>query len=120
MWTYRVETGQLFDADDRLAGTGYSGAGEGKNNPAFEQVHDVGPLPRGFYSIGAAYNSPERGPLVMPLTAIGGTREFGRGGFLMHGDSVTHPGQASLGCIVMPHDVRLAVSQSEDRALQVV
>ena len=44
---------------------------------------------------------------------------FGRGDFLLHGDSIEHPGCASKGCIIMPRDVRQQVWQSGDRELQV-
>ena len=117
---YRRSPAQLFNSEGILVGEGYSGHDEGKNNPSLENVHNVGPIPRGRYDIGEPFNSPEHGPLAMPLTPQPGTDTFGRSGFLMHGDSIEHPGEASLGCIIMPHDVRELVANGADKELQVV
>jgi hypothetical protein len=45
---------------------------------------------------------------------------FGRDGFLIHGDSVEHPGTASHGCIIMSRAIREAIAQSDDHELNVV
>jgi hypothetical protein len=39
---------------------------------------------------------------------------FGRGLFLVHGDSIANPGEASEGCIIMPHGVRVNWLQTGD------
>lgn len=44
-WTYAQETGDL-QQDGKHISTGYSGANEGKNNPAMDNVPNVGPIPR--------------------------------------------------------------------------
>ena len=120
MWTYRQSTGQLIDALGEVIGSGYSGAfGPGKNNPAMQNVPDVGPIPQGLWIIGAPYTDPHKGPMVMTLTPDETTDTFARSGFLMHGDSIDAPGHASEGCIIMPHDVRVAVSLSPDKLLNV-
>lgn len=120
MWTYDQFTGMLCAPDGTLAAVGYSGAGDGKNNPAMQNVPDVGPIPQGTYTISQPYNSPEHGPFAMPLIPSPANAMFGRSGFLMHGDSLEHPGCASEGCIIMPPQVRQAVWASGDRELQVV
>lgn len=118
MWGYRQRTGELL-WDGELVGVGYSGLddgdgvlepGEGKNDPEAEALRGVGPIPRGRYRIGPAFTHPTKGKLVMQLIAMPGTDTHGRSGFLIHGDSRLRPGTASLGCIVMPYDVRLIVS----------
>ena len=96
-WTYQQSTGNLSHNGKHVA-TGYSGKGVGKNNPAKERVKFVGPIPRGTYSIGPAYHDPTRGPVVMRLTPTGGQDIFGRDGFLIHGDSSKHPGEARVAC----------------------
>jgi hypothetical protein len=119
MWTYQQSTGKLTDADGILAATGYSGTGEGKDNGAFQQVHDVGPIPQGLWTIGAPYTDPEKGPIVMALTPSPSTDTFGRSAFLIHGDSITSPGDASKGCIVLSRAARMAIASSNDLLLQV-
>jgi len=54
-------------------GTGYSGLAEGKNNPAMERIHDVGPIPRGSYTIGPEFQSEKHGPVVHKLAPNDGT-----------------------------------------------
>ena len=119
MWTYEQSTGHLLH-DDVLIGTGYAGIGAGKNDPASQKLHDVGPIPQGIWLIDAFYNSQQFGPVVAHLWPRSGTETFGRSGFLIHGDSNQHPGLASHGCIVMPATVRAAVRDSKDTLLKVV
>ena len=52
-WTYAQRTGDL-QQDGKQVSAGYSGANEGKNNPAMEDVPDVGPIPRGDWTISRA------------------------------------------------------------------
>jgi hypothetical protein len=122
MWTYHQASGCLEDADGAIAGTGYSGHGPGVNNPALQNDPDVGPIPQGFWTISPSFSSPTKGPVVMDLMPNAATETFGRSGFMMHGDSVEHPGaeEASLGCIIMARSIRQAVAASADKELQVV
>ena len=99
----------MLDHDGAHVGTGYSGHAEGRNNPAMQNVHNIGPIPRGLYAIGPAHDTPTHGPHVMALTPVG---------FLMHGDNVRH--DASQGCIIMLRTVRDLVSSSVDKQLTVV
>jgi hypothetical protein len=119
MWTYNQSNGSLT-RNDVPAGEGYSGFGEGKNNPALQTVHDVGPIPQGLYSIGPPHDTPTHGPHVMALTPAAGTNTFGRDGFLIHGDSIANPGTASHGCIILPRAIRDEIASSGDHQLQVV
>jgi hypothetical protein len=86
MWTFDRSSGGL-DHDGVLCGFGYSGHGAGINNPAMEQVHNVGPIPAGKWRIGPFFHHAEKGPLCADLTPIEGTDAFGRTGFLIHGDN---------------------------------
>jgi len=119
MWIYKQSTGELFRDDQRIA-SGYSGAAEGKNNPAMQEVHDKGPIPTGTYEIGTPRDTDTHGPHVMPLTPMAGTNTFNRDGFLIHGDSKAAPGTASHGCIILGKDIRDMISSSGDSQLQVV
>lgn len=127
MWTFRQSTGELFDPHGEVAGRGYAGGNipphheqAAVNNPARQAERMVGPLPRGFYAIGPAHTEPTLGPCAMYLQPRHDNQMFGRSGFFIHADSIAHPGQASEGCIVLPATVRLGLSQSKDRDLQVV
>ena len=117
-WVYSQSTGALTHLGE-LVGYGYSGFNQGKNNPALESERDIGPIPRGYYSIGVAHDDPEKGPIVMALTPHAQPL-YGREGFLIHGDSIAHPGCASHGCIILGHNVRERVALSPHRSLEVI
>lgn len=114
------KTGEL-QQDGKHVATGYSGGGAGKNNPAMETVHDVGPIPQGDWTIvGPPVNTAEHGPYVLTLRPEANTKTFDRAEFRMHGDSKESPGCASHGCVIMPRSVREQVWKSGDRDLEVV
>ena len=120
MWTYAQKTGDLRQ-DGEVVGRGYSGFDNGKNNPAMQAVHDVGPIPQGEWTItGPPFNTAEHGPFVLRLEPASATNTFGRSGFLMHGDSIHAPGTASRGCIIMQRTLREQVWDSGDTDLEVV
>jgi len=119
-WTYSQRTGELQHDGSHVA-TGYSGSGEGKNNPKLERAPNVGPIPAGDWTIsGPPVNTAEHGPYVLTLNPSEETETFGRDGFLMHGDSKEHPGVASKGCVILPRSAREQVWNSGDRDLEVV
>jgi hypothetical protein len=119
-WTYAQKTGEL-QRDGQHVATGYSGAGDGKNNPDMQSVRNTGPIPQGDWTItGPPLNAAEHGPYVLRLAPKEGTDTFDRSGFLMHGDSKSAPGTASQGCIIMPRTVREQVWNSGDSDLRVV
>jgi hypothetical protein len=124
MWTYEQSTGKLFNPAGVFVDEGYSGFGQGVNNPTMEFDPNVGPIPQGLWTIGSPYNSPTLGPLVLALTAMAGTQTEGRDLFRMHGDSQAdlnaHLQDGSRGCIVIQHSTRIIVSESGDKVLNVV
>jgi len=120
MWTYEQRTGRLTSPAGDVVATGYSGAGDGKNDPAAQAEHNVGPIPAGTYTIGPPKDTLTHGPFVLPLSPSADNEMFGRAGFLIHGDSVTEPGTASEGCVIMPRAVRELVAASDDKTLSVV
>lgn len=118
-WIYEQATGHLI-YNGEVVGMGYSGHAEGKNCPAMQDRRGVGPIPRGLYTISTPFDDDDHGKYVMRLWPNPKNQMFGRAGFLMHGDSIEHPGAASEGCIVMPRSVREQVWESGDKTLQVV
>jgi hypothetical protein len=125
-WTYHQNSGAMEAPDRTLLATGYSGFGQAKNNGDAEYmaagVYDSlsGPIPRGTYFIRGAYASPVLGPVTIPLTPAASNEMFGRSGFMIHGDSLTDPGDASRGCIVLDRTAREAIDKSADKILEVV
>lgn len=119
MWKFVQRTGNLYH-DDKLVSTGYAGRGDGKNNPAMQDQHNKGPLPVGLYTIGTAYNHPHLGPVTMNLEPDADNEMYGRSAFRIHADSIAHPGDASDGCVVQNRTLRIMVSSSPDRRLEVV
>ena len=127
-WEYCQNTGALNYVNDQTGlvtsiATGlYSGKGAGKNNPADQYKEDIGPIPVGEYTIGPAlYNEPHLAGPVFKLAPMPGTYLGKRtGGFMIHGDSIKNPGNASKGCIIAPHNVRQDIANSSDRDLRVV
>lgn len=110
-FVYFQHSGIMLDDDGAQIAIGWSGNGNGKNNPAAQDQHNVGPLPQGTYSVGAWQAShPRLGPWVAPLTQTSGDT-FGRSAFWIHGPSQNPDkfGQESEGCIVIPRSMRLHV-----------
>lgn len=120
MWIYQQSTGKLLDPKGLVVGFGYSGKGVSKNNPEDQTLHNAGPIPEGYYKIGSPHDTVTHGPFVLPLEPDPGNKMFGRSAFLIHGDSVVHPGTASEGCIILPRPVREDIAKSLDRLLAVV
>jgi hypothetical protein len=119
-WTYSQATGELQQDGEHVA-TGYSGTGAGKNNPVMQNVPNVGPIPRGNWTItGPPADTRDHGPCVLRLEPTPETDTRGRSGFLIHGDSKAQPGTASHGCIILPRAVREQLWQSGDRDLEVL
>jgi RHS repeat-associated protein len=89
----------------------YSGRGEGRDNPNMQHVPDIGPIPRGTWTIGT-HEERGTGPITLPLTPQQGNDVFNTernpSSFLMHGDSIdpTRYGSASRGCIICPIGTR--------------
>lgn len=114
--TYSQSTGNLTCTNDGtgqqyLTCNGYAGNGAGLNNPAAQNQPNVGPLPRGDYTVGAA--NTRRGAETRPLTPNANNNMFGRSGFLIHGDNRAQNNTASEGCIIVPRDCRSQIPTGE-------
>lgn len=99
--------------------TGYSGADEGRNNPVLQDRHNVGPIPRGKYTIGPESDRTPGGRRLnnMALAPDPKNEMHRRSGFLIHGDNATHT--ASEGCIILNRETRLRIANSGDHDLEV-
>ncbi len=120
MWEYNQKTGQLSHNGKPIY-IGYSGHGEGLNNPYKQSIPDVGPIPVGKWFIGAPYDSDKIGPYALPLQPHQDTDTFGRSYFRFHGDKKVGPvHQASHGCLIFPRSIREMIHESCDNDLTVV
>lgn len=119
MWKYDQTTGDFY-INNEYVETGYSGKKpDGYNNPNKECDKNIGPIPRGFYTIEERVDSPTA--VTLPLKPDSPNYcSPKRDGFLIHGDSVSNPGTASTGCIILSKSTRDRVSKSADKRLQVV
>ena len=121
VWEFSQTSGQWSHVDDQTGvrtnvGTGYSGTGEGRNNPAMQEVPNVGPTPQGRYDIGPGHASPNTGPNTMNLTPQEGNNTS-RTDLRIHGNNAEN--DASHGCAIAPPDVRTQINDSTDRVLEV-
>jgi hypothetical protein len=119
MWKYEQKTGDVTNPSGALVGCGYSGNGDGLNNPSAEQEEGVGPIPVGQYTIGRFFDDPEKGPIVAHLSPCSNTNTWGRSGFMVHGDNPKLNHSASHGCIILSHVLREMLMASNDRLLEV-
>lgn len=117
MWSYDQSSGEVRH-DGEFEGTGYSGTGEGRNNPNMQAVQNVGAVPQGRYRIGSQYDHPRLGPCVMNLDPMPETQTFGRDLFRIHGDNARH--DASHGCIILGPAIRRLIARSGDTELEVL
>jgi hypothetical protein len=115
MWIYEQRTGWLYDGGGKRFALGYSGKGEGKNNPDMQDVHKVGPLPCGVYTPQPPVDSDKHGKYVLWLVPDPSNEMFDRDAFGMHGDSIPHPGEASEGCIIQARFAREAFWNSGEQ-----
>jgi hypothetical protein len=98
-YTFSQTTGQIKDSTGKLVSLAYSGNGVGLLNPLWQQVKDVGPLPRGSYHLQLT-QFEHKGPRVFNLIPNESNIMFDRDGFMIHWDNVAGNFTASSGCIV--------------------
>lgn len=120
MWTWDQSAGKLYDKNGDEIAVGYSGYGEGKNNPAMQFKRGIGPVPRGIWKMTRVYTSENTGPYTIELCPMADTQCFGRSAFRIHGDSIKQPGSASHGCIILTRTIREKMYKSGDMLLKVV
>ena len=120
MLIYVQSTGDLLSDTGALWGRGYSGRGEGLNNPAAQHIRAVGPIPIGLYVMSPAFDHAMLGPVAIPLAPDPKNNMLGRSAFYIHGDNSKRDNTASHGCIIMGPVVRRRIAKLEDRTLKVV
>ena len=121
---YVQRTGNTY-IDKNFVGQGYSGHGEGLNNPDMQFVHMVGPAPRGLYALGQPFTHPRTGRFTMRLfpqtgTDMQGTSDAPRDGIMCHGDNAHNDRSASDGCLVLAVAFRIELNKPTDRRLTIV
>ena len=128
VWEYSQSIGSLihFVPNSNIAwvhGYGYAGNGPGLNNPEYQFVPNMGPLPQGVHDIGELKTGISvkgtRLPESMSLIPRRETKMGPRSGMAIHGGDPINK-NSSWGCIVLPTDVRRKIAASGDRELRVV
>ncbi len=121
-WTYWQSTGVLRSFDGALEFAGFAGHDAGFDNPELQAKVNLGPLPRGQYSLAAWFDHhPVVGLCAIELTPLPGTDMLGRSGFFIHGPELAHPLESSHGCIVVGNcNTRQSIWAQGDRLLTVV
>lgn len=120
MWTWHQKKGQLVNDAGEVIASGYSGHGEGVNNPEMETVQAVGPIPAGKWKIERwdAHHS-HLGPVVAVLVPVDHDAH-GRSAFRIHGDNSKMNHTASNGCIVLSRAAREAWRDNGGSEFEVV
>jgi hypothetical protein len=100
MICWNDQTGQQYYDE-----TGYSGTGQGRNNPDIQDVPYVGPIPRGLWYWGTPFNQPGgMGQNVIPLIPApeNTCRDTPRNCYSFYAHGNDEEDDASRGCIVLP------------------
>ncbi len=126
-WEFSQSTGRYYyvspNGDRTYAGGGYSGAGQGINNPAMQGQENVGPTPVGTYIIGPMQDITTLAGHVLPdamrLTPDSATQELidslGRtGGYIIHGSNDYENRTGSEGCPVTRPGLRHLIGENLD------
>ena len=124
MWIFDVIAGNFVGHGTAKSGV-YAGNGPGFNNPAMENVANVGPLPRARYTMKRIYDDPETGKNTIELIpdpeSIAKFPNRNMYSFRIHGINPARPLGSSKGCIcVSPGSFRVYVFNSGDHELFVV
>jgi hypothetical protein len=118
-WVYKVSAHSFYFNGTYQFDANYSGRPNFKDDSANECVSGKGPLPRGTYTIGPAFYHHKTRAWTMRLIPYVENSMCGRDGFMIHGDSAAHPGEASDGCIILNLTSRKVIAASSDKILVV-
>lgn len=118
-WVYKVSAHTFYLDGVYKFNAEYSGRPGLMNDSANECISDKGPIPRGTYTIGAAFYHHKTKAYTMRLTPFIENQMCGRDGFMIHGNSVAHPLDASDGCIILNLSERKIINDSTDKILVV-
>lgn len=119
-WVYRVTSKEFYLNGVYRFSAEYSGRPGYKNKVENACVIGRGPIPRGNYTIGKPFTHHKTGRYTLRLTPAASNQMCGRDGFMIHGDSARHPGEASDGCIILNIDGREIIASSHDNSLTVI
>lgn len=120
MWVYFQKSGAIHNTKDIVNAPrfiGYSGVKPYQNDPDSQCFKDLGPIPRGLYRMTGLKQDPTKFSII--LTPDKNNEMCGRANFLIHGDSVSFPGWASQGCIILMAAERELMWSSGDMELEV-
>lgn len=107
-FTYHQKTGEIYFGE-QLLGKGHAGNGIGENAPDQQETHNIGPLPRGRYTIQPEMSNNQLGIVAMRLDPSSKNEMFGRSGFYIHAPVF------SEGCIVQELNIRCSIAEQVRR-----
>lgn len=111
-WEYEVATRKFSLNGTYQFSARYSGRPGYYDDSTKECVAGKGPIPRGVYTIGKPFTHPKTKAWTMRLTPGINNNMCGRDSFMIHGDSQSHPGEASDGCIIVILANRKKIAES--------
>lgn len=106
-WRYRIRLASLSLVRNSVETFPFEGAVIYSGHPPFRCDPSAcnrlgGPIPTGWWTIGAPFESKHTGHYVLSLTPWRGTETHGRSAFQFHGENTRHVGLSSDGCLVSP------------------
>lgn len=123
---FQISAGLLTSFDSTgtqsAVGPAYAGAPGFVNDPAATALVKLGPLPVGWYGVGAAVDDPVTGVFTLPLSPLSAGNQYGlpatdtlgRSEFKIHGPNASKDAggaqASSEGCIVASHPERSVCS----------
>jgi type VI secretion system (T6SS) effector TldE1-like protein len=125
MFVYIQSNGKLYyqgPGYTNFIGKGYSGYGAHRDNPESQCAQDLGPIPRGDWTMSNLEDFVTSSGQIIPdcirLTPAEGTNTCNRSGFWIHGGNSS--ATSSQGCIVLTKAERLMIGNNPDKTLRVI
>lgn len=129
-WRFRIRPGSWVLVKEGVESYPFSNvlirAGNGRfmNDPMACAIKNHGPVPPGWYDLGAPEDHPHTmGHYCLPMRPWPGNEMYGREDFFFHGASTVHPLDSSKGCPFTPVGglyVRERVHESGINVVEVV
>jgi hypothetical protein len=108
-WRFRIRLGAWVLVTEGVESFPFSkvvirsGNGRFMNDPSACAIKNHGPIPPGWYDLGAPVDHPHTfGHYGLPMLPWPGNEMYERSGFFFHGASTTHPDDSSDGCPFTP------------------
>ncbi len=129
-YTYYQNTGRFIGGEGewKVDTIGYSGKGDGRNNPKSQCIKNIGPAPATQYTLGECTGKMKRTkirPCSFPMIPVNEQEMCGRNAIFIHGckccdenppecDETEPPcGDCSQGCIILNRQTRMKLREGD-------